>query len=185
MGGKTVGTALGAGTPGAGSFAAGVVDVIVVAGAAEPLDVLVVGGTSPVGLCAVPSSVGFRFAVPVVFVLTAVGLCGFSSDSSFSFVDTDALLSFFAGVRTCVCTGACEPMSEVSARDVESCDDWMSSFAMPNASSSSSRFSSSYKPSSSSKSSSCERRIHRSKSAMNAIRAMCRNGRMLTVLLST
>lgn len=121
MGGKTVGTVLGAGPLGAGSFAA-VVDVAAVDGV-ELLVVLVVGGTSPVGRCAVPSNVGFRFAVPVLFVLTAVGLCGFSSASSFSFADAVGLLSFFAGVRTCVCTGTCEPMSEVSAKDVESCDD--------------------------------------------------------------
>lgn len=67
IGGKTVGTALGAGTLGTGSFDGGGCD------GAEPLVDLVGGGTSPVGLCAVPSRVGFRFAVPVL-VLVAVGL---------------------------------------------------------------------------------------------------------------
>lgn len=117
IGGRTVGTALGAGTAGTGSFAA-----VGDAAGTEPLAARE-GGASPVGLCAVPSSVGFRAAALVPLPFAAVGLCALSSASSLSLLDIDGLVSFFAGVRVCVCTGTCPPMSEVSAREVESCDD--------------------------------------------------------------
>jgi hypothetical protein len=135
IGGNTAGVDRGTGDGTAGSFVG--VDIV-----GTPLAERE-GADKPVGRDAVPSSVAFRCGTDDLFVFVVVGLrspfpSARSAVPSLEGVSFDAATGL-AGVLVDDVVGAIAAISDVSAIDIESCEDCTSSWFIPYASSCSSR----------------------------------------------